>query len=146
MSLVIPVLQAQLRHVAAAVMTGIHDVFLANEDVNGDDPISEKKLKQLEAQYATLKMLLGFHFDGINKTMRLESAKCKKITNYPPKAGFTQVIGGQQAYSSKNLSQRLQKYVTRSRASPWEPVSYPHATASLNGNSHLSTSIGTNDY
>jgi len=67
MSLVIPVSQSQLNHVAAAVMAGIHDVFPANEDDDGDDPISEKKLKQLEAQYATLKMLIGFDFDGINK-------------------------------------------------------------------------------
>jgi hypothetical protein len=37
------------------------------------------KLKQLEAQYATLKTLLGFHFDGINKTMWLKSAKGKKL-------------------------------------------------------------------
>ena len=79
MCLVIPVSQSQLRHIAAAVMTGIHDVFPANDDDNGDDPILEKKLKQLKAQYATLKTLLGFHFDGINKTMWLESAKRKKL-------------------------------------------------------------------
>jgi hypothetical protein len=48
MSLVIPVSQSQLVHMAAAVMTGIHDVFPANNDDNGDDPISEKKLKKLE--------------------------------------------------------------------------------------------------
>ncbi len=79
MSRVIPVSQAQLRHVVAAIMTGIHDVFPANEDDDGDDPILEKKLKQLEAKYATLKTLLGFHFDGINKTMWLESAKREKL-------------------------------------------------------------------
>jgi hypothetical protein len=79
MSLVIPVSQEQLRHVAAAIMTGIHDVFPPNDEDDSDDPISEKKLKQLEAQYATLKTLLGFHFDGITKTMWLESAKRKKL-------------------------------------------------------------------
>ncbi len=79
MSLVIPVSQAQLRHVAAAVMTDIHDVFPANDDDDGNGPISEKKLKQLEAQYATLKTLLGFQFDGINKTMWLELAKREKL-------------------------------------------------------------------
>jgi hypothetical protein len=79
MSLVIPVSQLQLMHVAAAIMTGIHDIFPANNNDNGDDPILEKKLKQLEAQYATLKMLLGFHFDGINKTMWLKSAKHEKL-------------------------------------------------------------------
>ena len=79
MSLVIPVSQSQLKHVAAAVMTGIHDVFPAHEDNDGDDPISEKILKQLEARYATLKTLLGFDFDGINKTMWLEYAKHEKL-------------------------------------------------------------------
>jgi hypothetical protein len=79
MSLVIPVSQLQLMHIVAVVMTGIHDVFPANNNNDGDDPISEKKLKQVEAQYATLKMLLGFHFDEINKSMWLESAKRKKL-------------------------------------------------------------------
>ena len=79
MSLVIPVSQLQLMHIVAVVMTGIHDVFPANNNNDGDDPISEKKLKQVEAQYATLKMLLGFHFDEINKTMWLESAKREKL-------------------------------------------------------------------
>jgi hypothetical protein len=51
-------------HTAAAVMTGIHDVFSANNDDNGDDHISEKKLKKLEGQYSTIKTLLGFDFDG----------------------------------------------------------------------------------
>jgi len=32
MSMVIPVTQQQLDHVATAVMTGIHDVFPADED------------------------------------------------------------------------------------------------------------------
>ena len=79
MSLVIPMSQSQLMHVAVAVMTGIHDVFPANIEDNGDDPILEKKFKQLEAQYVTLKTLLGFHFDGINKTMWLKYAKRKTL-------------------------------------------------------------------
>ena len=79
MSLVIPVSQSQLMHVAVAVMTGIHDVFPANDEGDGDDPIWEKKIKQLEVQYSTLKTLLGFHFDGINKTMWLKSAKHEKL-------------------------------------------------------------------
>ena len=79
MSLVISVSQSQLMHVAVAVMTGTNDIFPANDKDNREDPISENKLKQLEAQYLTLKTLCGFHFDGINKTMWLESAKSKKI-------------------------------------------------------------------
>jgi hypothetical protein len=79
MSLVIPVSQSQLVHTATAVMTGIHDVFPANDDNNGDDPISENKLKKLEGQYSTIKTLLGFDFDGESKTMWLEAAKREKL-------------------------------------------------------------------
>ncbi len=46
MSLVIPISKLQLVHTAAAVMTGIHDVFPPNDGDDGDDPISEKKLKK----------------------------------------------------------------------------------------------------
>jgi hypothetical protein len=45
MSLMIPVSQEQIRHVAMAVMTGIHEVFLP-EDTDNNNPILEKKLKQ----------------------------------------------------------------------------------------------------
>jgi hypothetical protein len=79
MSLVIPVSKSQLKHTADAVMTGIHDIFPANDLDDGDDPISEKKLKNLEGQYSTEKTLLGFDFDGICKTMWLESAKREKL-------------------------------------------------------------------
>jgi hypothetical protein len=79
MRVVIPISKSQLQHTAAAVMTGIHDVFPANDDDYGDDPISEKKLKKCEGQYSTVKTLLGFDFDGINKTMWLEMAKQEKL-------------------------------------------------------------------
>ena len=79
MSIVIPISKSQLQHTAAAVMTGIHDVFPANDEDDGDDPISEKKLKKGEGQYSTVKTLLGFDFDGINKTMWLEAAKREKL-------------------------------------------------------------------
>jgi hypothetical protein len=79
MSLVIPVSQSQLQHTADAVMTGIHDIFPANDIDDSNDPISEKKLKKLEGQYSTEKTLLGFDFDGNNKTMWLEATKRKKL-------------------------------------------------------------------
>jgi hypothetical protein len=78
MSLVIPVTREQLRHVANAIMHGIHDVFPLDED-NSNDPISEKKLKKGEGRYETRKMLLGFDFDGEAKTMWLEDAKREKL-------------------------------------------------------------------
>ena len=45
MSIVIPTSKEQLEHVATAIMTGIHDVFPA-DIVDGNDPISEKKLQK----------------------------------------------------------------------------------------------------
>jgi hypothetical protein len=73
-SLVIPTSREQLRHVSTGTMTGIHDVFPA-DDNDSNDPISEKKLKQLDGEYATTKTILGFEFDGLAKTLWLEDAK-----------------------------------------------------------------------
>ena len=49
-------------------MIGIHDVFPADE-INSNDPISEKKLKQFDEEYSTKKTILGFDFDGVHKTI-----------------------------------------------------------------------------
>jgi hypothetical protein len=78
MSLVIPVSREQLRHVANAIMLGIHDVFPPDNN-DDEDPISEKKMKKGEGLYDTEKTLLGFDFDGDAKTMWLESAKREKL-------------------------------------------------------------------
>ena len=73
-SLVIPTSHEQLRHVSMGTMTGIHDVFPA-DDIDSNDPISEKKLMQLDGEYSTKKTILGFDFDGIEKTIWLKEAK-----------------------------------------------------------------------
>jgi hypothetical protein len=78
MSLVIPVSREQLRHVANAIMHGIHDVFLPDKD-DSNDPISEKKLLNGEGRFETRKTLLGFNFNGEGKTMWLETAKREKL-------------------------------------------------------------------
>jgi len=77
-SLVIPMSRKQLRHVSTGTMTGIHDVFPADNNY-ANDPISEKKLKQLDGEYSTTKTILGFDFDGVNKTLWLEEAKRSHI-------------------------------------------------------------------
>jgi hypothetical protein len=73
-SLVIHTSREQLCHVSTGMMTGIHDVFPADE-IDSNNPISEKKLKQLDGEYSTKKTILGFDFDGIEKTIWLEEAK-----------------------------------------------------------------------
>jgi hypothetical protein len=74
MSLIIPASREQIRYVATAVMTGIHDVFQPDNS-NNDNPISAKKLKKGEGTYSTRKTLLGFNFNGDEKTMWLKEAK-----------------------------------------------------------------------
>jgi hypothetical protein len=72
--LAIATTQEQLEHVARAVMHGIHDAFPEDED-DSNDPISLKKLVKNDGQWALMKDLLGFDFDGDEKTMKLEVAK-----------------------------------------------------------------------
>ncbi len=67
-----------MEHIATAVMTGIHNVFPANI-IDGNDPISEKKLLKGEGQYSLSKTLLGFDFDGQCKVMWLEEEKRAKL-------------------------------------------------------------------
>ena len=55
-------------------MTGIHEVFPV-DDNHSNDPISEKKLKQLDGEYGTTKTILSFDFDGLAKMLWLEDAK-----------------------------------------------------------------------
>ena len=64
----------EIEHVARGVLHGIHDVFPACSD--GDrDPVSAKKLKKGDGTFATRKCILGFGFDGLNKTIWLEEEK-----------------------------------------------------------------------
>jgi hypothetical protein len=59
--------------VARGILHGIHDVFPPSKD-DEQDPISLKKLKKGEGTYDTTKCLLGFDFNGVNKTMWLEES------------------------------------------------------------------------
>ena len=72
--LAIPRNKEDLRHMANAVMAGVHDIFPADEE-DTKDPISYKKLLKLEGMWALTKDILGFTFDGENKTLWLESPK-----------------------------------------------------------------------
>ena len=73
-ALAIPTSQHQLKHVANAVMHGVHDVFPpAEEDTL--DALSYKKLLKQEGMWALVKDILGFTFDGLEKTLWLEEPK-----------------------------------------------------------------------
>ena len=64
----------QLRHVASAIMHGIHDVFPPEEE-DSTDPISMKKMLKGDGIFSTRKCVLGFDFDGESKTIWLEEEK-----------------------------------------------------------------------
>ncbi len=78
MSIMIPTCRDQLEHVATAIMAGVHNVFPANI-TDSEDPILEKNLLKGEGQYSLIKTLLGFEFDGKQKTMWLEEEKQAKL-------------------------------------------------------------------
>ncbi len=78
MSLLIPVSEEQLRHIANAIMHDTHDIFPPDKD-NSNNPILEKKLEKGEGRYETRKTLLGFDFDGKGKTLWLKLAKQEKL-------------------------------------------------------------------
>jgi hypothetical protein len=73
-SCIIPTSKEQVAHVARGIMHGIHDVFPPSEDAT-KDPISHKKLRKGDGTFETTKCLLGFDFDGVNKTLWLEDTK-----------------------------------------------------------------------
>jgi hypothetical protein len=108
MSIVIPVSREQLRHVANAIMHGIHDVFPPDAE-DSNDRISEKKLKKGKGMYKTRKTLLGFDFNGKAKPMWLESAKCKKLLTIL-KGGYAQGSEDPWGSRSANLNLPLQRY------------------------------------
>jgi hypothetical protein len=66
--------RAQLDHVANSVMCAIHEVFPPHECAT-DDPISFKKLLQKDGAWDTIKEILGFCFDGSNKTIWVAEGK-----------------------------------------------------------------------
>ena len=69
-----PTSREQLVYVTNAIMTGIHDVFPADEGED-EDPISLKKMKRLDSMWALQKEELGFTFNGLDKTIWLEESK-----------------------------------------------------------------------
>ena len=69
-----------MRYVANAVLTGIHDIFLPDED-DSNDPISHSQILKKEGVFALEKDLLGFDFNGEpgQHTMWLEAPKRDKL-------------------------------------------------------------------
>jgi hypothetical protein len=74
MALDIPTSKEEVTHVGRAIMHGIHDVFPEHEN-DTTNPIAKNKLFKGKGQMSTTKMLLGFDFNGKDKTMWLETAK-----------------------------------------------------------------------
>ena len=74
LGIAIPRSKADLNHLSNALMHGIHDVFPASA-TGAEDPIAEKKLKKKDGEWAHIKELLGWTFNGEKKTMELSTEK-----------------------------------------------------------------------
>ncbi len=73
-SCIVPTSRKQIEHVARGILNRIHNVFPPGTD-NSNDPILGKKLRKGNGTFETNKRLLGFDFDGVNKTIWLEEEK-----------------------------------------------------------------------
>jgi hypothetical protein len=73
-ALIVPTSRAPVEHVVRGILQGIHDVFPQSID-DGKDPISAKKLRKSDGTFETKKCILGFDFNGNNKTIWLEEEK-----------------------------------------------------------------------
>ena len=75
--------EEHLRHHTRALFHAIHSIFppVAVTKHDGEDPISEKKLKQGEGIWSTRKEILGWLFDGIARTIELPPPKVDKLVH-----------------------------------------------------------------
>ena len=73
--------QAHLKHLARAMLHGIHSVFPPPSVTghSGEDPIAMKKLLELEGMFQHKKEVLGWEFDGKYFTISLPKKKEDKI-------------------------------------------------------------------
>jgi len=68
-----------LLHHSRALLHGIHSIFPPSPPGNDDEPVSLKKLHAGEGIWAFRKEILGWIFDGINRTIELPIGKADKI-------------------------------------------------------------------
>jgi hypothetical protein len=73
-SCIVPTSRKQTEHVARGILHEIHDVVPPSTD-SSKDPILAKKLRKGDDTFETNECLLGFDFDGVNKTIWLEEEK-----------------------------------------------------------------------
>ena len=73
--------QENILRVSRAMLHGIHSVFPPPNITghNGGDPISQKKLDQLEGQWDYIKEILGWIIDGSRHTIALPPKKIEKV-------------------------------------------------------------------
>ena len=119
-----PSSREQLRHVANAVLTGIHDVFPPDDD-DSNDPISHKKILKGEDVFALEKDLLGFDFNGEpgQHTMWLEAPKRDKL--------LTILHGWCRAGADRNLGIPFDVFRSTTYQLRWAFISIPQGNGLL---------------
>ena len=74
----VPRSKLELDHVSRAIQHGIHDIFPPDTD-DDEDPTSLKKLRKGDGAWALRKDVLGWTFDGDDKTVELEEERVLKL-------------------------------------------------------------------
>lgn len=72
-----------LSRVRRASIHGVHALFpetATTTHVNGKEPLSRKKLEKGDGNFCTEKDMIGFEFNGIKRTVRLQDEKAKSYT------------------------------------------------------------------
>ena len=74
--------EEHLMHLSRAMLFGVYLIFppLEISKHQGEDPISQKKLKQGEGMRSTIKEILGWLVNGTNFTLQLMPEICAKIS------------------------------------------------------------------
>jgi hypothetical protein len=141
MSLVIPVSREQLRHVANAIMHGIHDVFLPDKD-DSNDPISEKNYLRVKADLKP-----GRRCSGSTSMVRVRRCGWKrqnaKSCSPSLRDGYGQERKDWRVSRSENLNLRLQKFDMHSCASQRGEDCCHHATGYYDADQSMSIYKGT---
>ena len=74
----VPYSREHLDHVSRSIQHVIHDIFPL-DDNDGEEPTSLKKSIKEEGAWMLLKEILGWMFDGEEKTMALEKGRMMKL-------------------------------------------------------------------
>ncbi len=119
-SCIVPTSRKQIEHITRGILHRIHNIFPPSTE-DSKDPIMVKRLRKGDGTFETNKCLLGFNFDGVNKTIWLEEATLLTILHHWIR-GATKAKQGIPFAEFKSVTAKLQHAFTAQREGchrPW---------------------------